>query len=206
MKTTLFFIYIFFMLNSHAQKNIAGEYYLQGVMEMASGFKLNADSTFEFFFSYGALDRYGSGKWSIDKDNIILNSKPYPGQDYKLVNAVASNNKSSTIKIENSNTNLYRFMYCRLKTANQDSVFNFDDDGTFVLPYAADSIEILSELCPERYSSFAIDKSPMVYTFNFQPWIIEVFFNQSTFHYTDDFLEGRHPLLDDKIYKFNKEK
>ena len=62
MKTaTLFFVFTSLMLNLNAQKNITGEYYLQGVIETASGFKLNDDSTFEFFFSYGALDRYGSG-------------------------------------------------------------------------------------------------------------------------------------------------
>ena len=45
------------------QKSPVGTYLLQGVREMASGFELKADSTFEFFFSYGALDRYGKGKW-----------------------------------------------------------------------------------------------------------------------------------------------
>ncbi len=206
MKTALFFIFTCLILNLNAQKNIAGEYYLQGVMETASGFKLNADSTFEFFFSYGALDRYGSGKWSMNKDSIILNSKPSPGKDFKLTNFIASTNKFSTIKIEDSNTNLYRFVYCRAKTATEDSIFSFENDGSLVLPFAADSIEFLSELCPERSSVFAIDRSPMIYTFNFQPWILEVFFNQAAFHFADDYLEGRHPLLDDKVYRFEKEK
>src|ERR1051325_4784902 len=59
-----------------AQNNtMAGQYSLTGVMETASGIQLNKDSTFQFYFSYGALDRYGSGKWSVQKDNIILDSK-----------------------------------------------------------------------------------------------------------------------------------
>ena len=207
MKTaTLFFVFTSLMLNLNAQKNITGEYYLQGVMETASGFKLNGDSTFEFFFSYGALDRYGSGKWSMNKDSIILNSKPSPGKDFKLANSIASTNKFSIIKIEDSNTNLYRFIYCRVKTAIEDSIFSFGNDGSLVLPFAADSIEFLSELCPERSSVFAIDKSSMIYMFNFQPWILEVFFNQTAFHFKDDYLEGKHPLLDDKVYRFEKEK
>jgi hypothetical protein len=44
----------------HAQEHITGvtgEYYLEGVMETASVFQLNPDSSFNFFFSYGALDR-----------------------------------------------------------------------------------------------------------------------------------------------------
>ena len=193
------------MLNSIAQKNIIGEYSLEGVMEIASGFELKADSSFEFFFSYGALDRYGSGRWSIKNDSIILNSKPYPGKDFKLVNSVASSHKFSTIKIENSNTYLYRLVYCRVKSAEQDSIFSFDEDGTLALPYAVDSIQFLSELCPERASEFVIDKSSTIYTFNFQPWILEVFFNEAAFHFSNDLLEGRHPLLDDKIYRFKKE-
>jgi hypothetical protein len=51
-------------------------------METASGFKINEDSSFEFYFSYGALDRYGSGKWNIKNDSIILNSKLFPRERF----------------------------------------------------------------------------------------------------------------------------
>lgn len=205
MKTALCLMFLTcFKLNLSAQKNIAGEYYLEGAMETASGFKLNEDSSFEFYFSYGALDRYGSGKWTIKNDSIVLNSKSIPGKDFKLVNAVAANNKFSIIKIDDRNTNLYRLVYCRLKSAAQDSIIAFDETGVINLPFAADSIQFLSELCSERVSSFALDKTPAIYTFNFQPWILEVFFNQTAFHYTNEYFEGKHPLLDDKTYRFVK--
>ena len=55
---------------------IVGEYYLTGFMETASGFKLNTDSTFDFFFSYGALDRSGKGTWKQEGNKVIFNSKP----------------------------------------------------------------------------------------------------------------------------------
>ncbi len=74
------------------------------------------------------------------------------------------------------------------------------------MPFKADSIELLSDLCSERVSSFSLEKSPMIYAFNFQPWILEVFFNQAAYYFTDDYLEGKHPLLDEKIYRFEKEK
>jgi hypothetical protein len=55
--------------------NIPGEYYLTGVHEMGCGIKLNEDNTFEFFFSYGALDRHGYGNWLLnDNSEVILNS------------------------------------------------------------------------------------------------------------------------------------
>jgi hypothetical protein len=198
-------IFICSLLNVNAQKNLTGEYYLQGVIETASGLKLNADSTFEFYFSYGALDRYGSGKWSVNKDSIILNSKQYPGKDFKLVNTIAATNNIAILKIENPNTNLYRLVYCRFKSAGADTIINFNEDGTLVFPFAVDSVELLSELCSERSSTFAVNAKPSVYTFNFEPWILEVFFNNHALHYSDDYLEGRHPLLDDKIYRFNKQ-
>ncbi|MBK7389870.1 MAG: hypothetical protein IPI23_12625 [Bacteroidetes bacterium] len=53
---------------------VEGIYYLENVMETASGFKLNEDNTFEFFFSPGALDRTGSGTWQQNGDQIIFNS------------------------------------------------------------------------------------------------------------------------------------
>ena len=50
----------------------AGEYYLRGVTEVGSGFLLKPDSTFQFFFSYGALDRQGSGTWRIKEKEIVF--------------------------------------------------------------------------------------------------------------------------------------
>jgi hypothetical protein len=52
-----------------------GEYYLEGVREVGSGLKLNADKTFEFFYVYGALDRTAKGIWIQHGDSIILNNK-----------------------------------------------------------------------------------------------------------------------------------
>ena len=53
---------------------LTGEYFLQGVREMASGFLLKEDNTFQFFFSYGALDRHGSGRWEAKNDVLFFNS------------------------------------------------------------------------------------------------------------------------------------
>jgi hypothetical protein len=63
------------MFDTNAQKNIAGIYSLEGVMETSSAFQLNSDSGFEFYFSYGALDRHGSGKWSLKRRQAPLITK-----------------------------------------------------------------------------------------------------------------------------------
>jgi hypothetical protein len=73
------FVLCILEINAQAKHSLlAGEYYLRGEPETASGFKLNEDSTFEFFFSYGALDRYGKGHWQVKDDSLVFNSGQSP--------------------------------------------------------------------------------------------------------------------------------
>ena len=51
---------------------LAGEYRLEGVMETGSGLLLRADGSFEWFFSYGALDLAARGRWERERDGIAL--------------------------------------------------------------------------------------------------------------------------------------
>jgi len=111
-------------------------------METASAFKLNKDSTFEFYFSYGALDRYGSGKWSIVNKLIVLNSKPYPGKDFKLTDSSLTKNSFITIQIKDKNPHLYRFVYCLSKGETGDSLLNANDSGIIILPRNHDTINL----------------------------------------------------------------
>jgi hypothetical protein len=192
-------------MDAQSSKNIAGEYYLHGVMETASGFKLNADSTFEFFFSYGALDRSGFGEWTLQNNTIILNSKPYPGKDFKLVNSDKKESSFTTVKIEESNTNLFSLVHCIAKTKDGDSLFDANSDGIISLPGGTDTIHLVSELCSERISSFAINRNEANYfIFHFEPWIVQVFFKDFLLEFVNGHLEGKHPLLGDKIFEYVK--
>ena len=210
MKPLITYLVTFIFCAHHiaAQSNaMAGEYSLTGVMETASGIVLNKDSTFQFYFSYGALDREGSGKWNVLGDHIILNSKPYPGKDFKLVSSSSIKNNFTTIKIEDINTNLYNLVYCIVRRPAGDTVINADEKGIMIVPETIDSIHLLSELCSERITSFPTSpEHHNSYTFNFEPWITEIFFKSFTLRYAVDHLEGKHPLLGDKEYKFKKEK
>jgi hypothetical protein len=191
--------------NLSAQQTVAGEYYLEGVMETASGFNLRADSTFQFFFSYGALDRFGSGKWSINNNEIVLNSKPYPGKDFKLVSASRNGEQVIIVKIEDPNPEVYSWVHCLVRTDREDTVIDANSSGLIRVPATSDSIYLISEFCSERISSFPIDKTRYNYfTFHFEPWIMEVFFKDFSLQFIDGHLEGKHPLLQDDIYKYVK--
>ena len=66
-------------------EEIVGEYSLQGVMEMAAGFKFNSDLSFEFFYMYGASDRRAEGKFEISDDKIILHGSKKAGSDFNIL-------------------------------------------------------------------------------------------------------------------------
>ena len=50
----------------------AGHYYLQGVMETGSELVLDGQGGFEWYFSYGALDLAGRGRWRYAGADVVL--------------------------------------------------------------------------------------------------------------------------------------
>ena len=64
------------------QAALAGEYHLDGVMETGSGLLLRDDGSFEWFFTYGALDLGARGKWKREGDTVVLHvdEMGYPPQ------------------------------------------------------------------------------------------------------------------------------
>lgn len=204
---TLVFFTCFNKMNAQTTNNIAGTYYLHGVMETGSGIKLNEDSSFEFFYSYGALDRYGSGKWSIQNNSVVLNSRPYPGSDFKMLASGTDNNKFTTVKIEEKNPAFFTFVYCMVRTKNGDTLLRSDSHGYIKVPgKTIDTIHLLFKLCPEKVSTFTLDIAKHnVFTFGFEPWIVEVFFKDFNLQFVTDHLEGKHPLLGEKVYQYLRE-
>ncbi|MGH2646921.1 MAG: hypothetical protein ACRDE8_05105 [Ginsengibacter sp.] len=208
MKKIAFSIIILFMLcNTNAQSKITGVYYLHGVMETASVFLVKPDSTFEFFFSYGAIDRYGSGKWSVSGDKIILNSDKKPGQNFKMITSKKTDNNYITVKITDSNAYLLNHVYAGLQFADTTLGDISDENGEIKISKKdPQKISLTFEFCPEKTSVFNIDKTLNYFEFKFEPWIAEVFFTDFPLALAADELTGRHPLLENKIYHYEKEK
>ena len=205
MKISLVFILLFASAKVIHAQNIPGEYYLEGVMETASGFQLNSDSGFQFFFSYGALDRSGKGKWALLNDSVIvLNSDKRPPLDFKLEKQTSTSEKSITIQVDDNNKNILRYVQGFVKSGSVEKPFEVSTDGIIKLEnQEMDSIGLIFTLCPDRYSVFPVTKDNNYFLFRFEPWIADVFFENFTLKYSDDLLTGKHPLLkgDDYIYK-----
>ncbi|GAB3687997.1 hypothetical protein GCM10027592_02300 [Spirosoma flavus] len=189
-------------------KSLAGEYYLRGVHEVGSGIKLNEDFTFEFFFVYGALDRFGKGTWKLQDKQVILNSSKRPSKDFSLVTSRTVPGNKLTIRIADPNTNLLRHVESAVKNgANvQREITNEKGEAHFAKQTQIEAISLRFEFVPERYSVFPVtNKAHNYYEFRFEPWIMDVFFENQTYTISENGLEGQHPLLEPgKSYSFER--
>jgi hypothetical protein len=197
---------IFETLSAQNKSNMEGEYYLRGVMETASGFKLNADSTFEFFYSYGALDRFGSGTWKRVSGNIIFESRSRPQKDFLMTKSEKSPGNFTTIRIIDKNEFVIRYVDAVVKNGNAILEKSTDNEGIIRIPkQPVDSIALLFRLCPDRYTTFHIpDKTHNSFEFRFEPWIAEVFFEKFSLKVENNKLTGRHPLLRGESFVYEK--
>ncbi|MBO9572335.1 MAG: hypothetical protein J7497_09030 [Chitinophagaceae bacterium] len=194
-------------MQSQTPPHVAGEYYLSGVMETASGFKLNEDSTFEFFFSQGALDRFGKGTYKITGNTIIFNSHPAPGQDFELVKSSRQPGNKTTIRIADPNKNILSYVYSRVKAGKEIKEGFADSHGDAVYEISKpDTVELMFEFCPEKIAVFPVaDKTHNYFEFRFNPWLFEYFFNNFTLEIADGELHGAHPLMQEKKFVYTKQ-
>jgi hypothetical protein len=192
-------------MTSPSPATLAGVYYLHGVKETASGIKLNPDGSFQFFFSYGALDRSGSGTWTLQDDTVYLNSRPWSGLDFALMSASTSGN-GITVRINDRNPMFYQHVFASLLNGADGSWRAPDKRGEIHFDVRdASSITLVFEFCPERFSTFPVTTTESNYfEFRLEPWVMEVFFSQFPLKAKKNVLLGRHPLLRGNEYIYEK--
>jgi hypothetical protein len=184
-----------------------GIYYLEGVMETASGIKLNTDGTFEFFFSQGALDRTGKGKWISKDDQVILQSQGEMPKGFVLMKSEKEGNKKASVTVKENNTMLLSYIHVKFTGEKESEPKKLDESGTAV---SADKdvtkITLYFELCPERtYEFLPMQKGDNIFEFSIDPSIFEIYFDNVILKSGDNTLTGKHPLLRGDAYTFRKE-
>jgi hypothetical protein len=195
------------LFGQNATDTIAGEYHLQGVMETASAILLKPDHTFEIFFSYGAMDRQGSGKWALDQGKLILNSRPRPETDFSLVSSKMEADSFTTIKIVDQNTQILPHFEALLKTKDGEKYGKMNQEGIYKIPKTKTSaIELFFNFAPERYSSFPVQTDDNYFEFKIEPWIVEIFVENVALSLNKDGLTGEHPLLKGNAFSYVKMK
>ena len=183
-----------------------GEYYLGGVPETACGLKLSEDSSFQFYFSQGALDRFGEGKWEMRDKRIFLNSRKRPPHDFSLVESRKDAHDGISLQISEQNEIVKRYVYARITgggkvqeaMANEDGLIKFEKQ-----PIA--TIELIFQFCPEKTSIFKINQAQHNYfEFKFEPWMMEIFFDNFSFGIDAENLIGGNPVLQGSAFTYRK--
>jgi hypothetical protein len=192
-------------MKKFSPEKIAGVYHLHGVKETASGFKLNPDGSFLFFFTYGALDRYGSGQWKIIENNVILQSRPWPGNDFRLSGESAINEDLVTVKIT-GNPQLVSHVFVSLDDGATGTWVktNANGEAGFAMRQVS-SLSVLFEFCPERFTKIVVDNPQHnYYELKFEQWLMEVFFENFPLKIESYALSGKHPLMRGEKYNYEK--
>ncbi len=186
---------------------ITGEYYLTRVREMVSGFLIKPDNTFQFFFAYGALDRMGSGKWSINGESILFNSAAWSGKDFSLVESRKTDNDFINIVIDHTNPMLIRHTYCSLQNGAAETWTHFDQRGDVQFPLQeVNTLTLQFEFCPERFTVIPItEKNHNEFLLRVEPSLVEVFLENFSLQINGAALTGRHPLLEGTSFRYEKQ-
>jgi hypothetical protein len=194
------------LLPAQQANDLAGSYFLEGVKETASGFQLKPNYTFTFFFTYGGLDRYGSGRWSQEKNTIVFNSRVKPARNFKLLSARKVNDNFVTIKFTDNNPGIVRNIECILYTPRGRQKLFTGNDGVVKFPKnTVDSLQVFSPLFPDHPFTFIVtNKIQNSFEFAFEKWIAEVFFEDFALTLNNNMLVGQHPLLNGNQFRYVK--
>lgn len=176
--------------------SLSGTYYLKGQREMASGFLLKPENEFEFFFTYGALDRYSKGIWREKDGEVIFNSAPAPGNNFSLVSSANSSLGHIEISLQGGNPQLFPYVYISLDKGKEDSWKPLNSHGQLGLPpQKVSAITLLFEFCPERICTIPVDDTHDEFIFRVEPWLFEVFLTDFRLKGSEGKLMGKHPLM-----------
>lgn len=182
--------------------NACGEYYCESISEMASGFNIKSDSTFEFFFSYGALDRTGFGTWKKTSttdghDLLTLNSDPTKDHPLSLVKKRRKKEDQTTLQLLEINPGLSGH-FMAFGFIDLDTTYSyFNQHGEAILEGVAyDSLHVMFEFCPDHLLRIPSAKKHNYFELKCDQTLFEVFFRNFPLLISTDKLEGKHPVLE----------
>lgn len=131
-----------------SQQKIQGEYYFRK-MEMASGFNFKPNGKFEFFFSYGAIDRSATGTFSVEGDTLKLKSDKEPGKDFTITGQ-SKEAKGYTLIFKDANKYLVQNILCIFLADGKKEQAYTNDNGEIHIDLAhCDTIYVQHTLYPD---------------------------------------------------------
>ncbi|MFZ1304849.1 MAG: hypothetical protein WAR80_03360 [Ferruginibacter sp.] len=110
MKQGITILLLLINLHTLSQKIIEGEYAFRKT-EMVAAFNFTEAGAFQFFFSYGAVDRTAAGTFRVEGNTIKLTSNKEAGKDFTIT-AQSKEASGYTISFNHSNNYLLQNIRC----------------------------------------------------------------------------------------------
>ena len=139
------------------EKSVIGIYMLEGVMETAAGLELKPDHTFEYWFTYGAADKWGKGTWKLTGQKLQLTSHhTQPEQDFVLKQSDNNYKQGIRIIIIYEPGKPLQYVKCRLGNETAES----DASGEVDFKNIADGqLEMYHPIYGTRLTRISLDKN-----------------------------------------------
>jgi hypothetical protein len=184
------------VFSSSKAQVLDGVYQMKGGHEMVAAFEFKKDSSFKFYFIYGAVDRNSSGRYTIQDGTIILHALKEPGKDFTITKQ-EKRGQGTAIKISDRNVYLIRNVVGIFKKGSeQDQQFS-DQDGYMHSNLAdCDTIYVIHTLFPDA-PTFINKNEPQnnYFEISLNPSLAEVSFQDFTLSIGPDGLTGNMPWL-----------
>lgn len=161
---------------------------------MASGFEFRADSTFQFFYTYGASDRFATGTWSAHGDTIRLKSRKEAGRDFK-VEKQSKKGKEYQIRIVDKNPILIDGVRCFAFSGARKELFESSRNGEITIPWATcDTLYLQHPYFPDIATLIKdVKNNNRSFEVSLSPTLMEVSFKSILFWKNGDGSLGCHP-------------
>lgn len=183
--------------SSSKAQQIEGVYRMTGGHEMVAAFQFKKDSSFEFYFIYGAVDRKSSGRFTIHDRVIILHGDKVPGRDFTIVRQ-EKRGEGTSIKISNPNPSLVRNVVGIFKKGTQeDDQYSNDKGDIHSNLNDCDSVYVIHTLFPDVPTSIKQNQGNRnnYFELTLNPSLAEISFKDFTLSINEEGLTGSLPWL-----------
>ena len=178
-------------------QQIEGVYRMSGGHEMVAAFQFKKDSSFEFYFIYGAVDRKSSGHFNIHDRIIVLHADKVPGRDFTIVRQEKRGDGTS-IKISNPNPSLVRNVVGIFKKGTEEDDQYSNDQGDIHSNLTdCDSVFVIHTLFPDVPTPVKENQGNKnnYFELTLNPSLAEVSFKNFTLSINEEGLTGSLPWL-----------
>jgi hypothetical protein len=142
-------------------EDLAGDYVLQGVMEVGSELLLRSDGSFEYMLAYGAADYWAKGTWRHESNCVVLNSAGKKEAPFRLLRSEAGQPGRICVWVIGMNGHGVENIQVTLQAADQHLEATTNPDGAVEFPdlVHADSVAFEVPVYSIKTGPFAIGPS-----------------------------------------------